>query len=302
MRFKAKSGMTLLELLVVVAILAILLGMLLPAVQNARIAATRLKSANQLKQLALSLHTVADTHNGYAGGAPPILRPYTVGDSPHNSMSPVHAAAWFVERPASNYHYLADGPSGPAEYTTQLRLLQSPADPTLEGMELSTVDLWCSYSWNFPLFYGEPKFPASITDGTTNTLMFAERYYHPQGNPPGPARFDGMASNPPWVSSLTGRGDYYSLRRATFADPVYNDVHVVTSGNPPVSRPSVPGVTFQVRPKPTDANCHMLQTPYAAGLQVAMADGSVRVIRPGVSETAFWAAITPAAGEVSTLE
>ena len=96
--------------------------------------------------------------------------------------------------------------------------------------------------------------------------------------------------------------DFYTERRATFADPVWNDVHAVTTGSPAVTRPSTPGITFQVRPRPDEANCHLLQTPYSAGLLVAMADGSVRMIGRNVSEINFWAAITPSAGDVGSLD
>jgi type II secretory pathway pseudopilin PulG len=268
-----RRGFTLFQLLVVVAILALLLGLALPAIQKVRQAAARIQCSNNLKQLTLAFHNSADTYDGkmapLAGHFPEPK------EAKNNSYGTIffHLLP-FLEQDNLYKHSLDDDTKihsvwNGGTYSVRIKTYVCPNDSStgdglFEGWLATT-----SYAASFEVFgdataearlQGVHKFPAFITDGTSNTIFFSERYQMCNGEPNGWG-FTGDSVRAPGFNML---------------DPTY----------------------FQVMPSQKECEPGTPQSGHPGGVNVGIGDGSVRFVSEKISWTTWRAACTPNAGDI----
>ncbi len=178
---KRRRAFTLIELLVVIAIIAILIGLLLPAVQKVREAAGRMQSQNNLKQLGLALQNFYSAHDC----APPMFGTVPKGGASYAGGSIFYHLLPYLEQ--ENLFKLGVDVSR----SSPLKVLRAPLDRSYP--EHGTFELpafanppWAnpanttwglsSYSANWQVFGDVPVKFSKVTDGLSNTMVFSEKY------------------------------------------------------------------------------------------------------------------------------
>jgi prepilin-type N-terminal cleavage/methylation domain-containing protein len=285
---KKRSGFTLVEVLIVIAIIGVLISLLLTAISAVRAASVRTQSANQLRQIGLATHNYASNHSGKIGGY--NTADYTdrtlEGDfQPHVCLySYLEIKLTQSKLPAEPWvdTYFTSKFLSPADYSYSLsRNLGPERGATNAGFS--------SYVYNMAVFAPFPNLNSSFIDGTATTILYAERLSYVE-------TYHWFFLHEHGISQM-GPRYHGGPRRASFADSGNHDVVPIHLPGATATAASKPGKTFQTNVISSEVECHILSSPYSWGLLVLMADGHVEQIKKSVSENAFWARVTRDAGD-----
>jgi prepilin-type N-terminal cleavage/methylation domain-containing protein len=319
LRTTQRRGFTLIELLVVIGIIAVLIGLLLPAAQKVREAASRIKCSNNLKQLGLAAHCYHDVYDHFPPGIGyyPFTENRTFGTYffhllPYLEQDPLYrssleTASFLPPVGPTTLYY----PGNKSVYSRSVKTFLCPSDPSVDSdgtvMIDGTIFGAASYAPNGQISGTPAPTPSpqgktrilDITDGASNTILHAEKYARCSNINMPPSFRDGGTA---WAY-CTAKAFAWQPPPMVFPGKAFQPGFAIAAlANLGAPDAIGEGSIFQVRPAEGQCDPTRASTPHPGGILVGLVDGSVRSLSPTLSRATWWAAVTPKGGEAVNLD